>query len=47
MNLAVIGPIFVLIGVLVSALVLLVGYLADWSLAERVGPGPDGRPDMR
>ncbi len=47
MNLAVIGPLFVLVGVLVSTLVLLVGYLADWALAERVGPGPKGKPDMR
>ena len=47
MNLDVLGSLFVLVGVLVSSLVLLVGYLADWALAERVGPGPEGKPDMR
>jgi len=38
------GPYFVLVGVLISGVTLLAGYVLDWIRADQVGPGPlDGR----
>jgi len=38
------GPYFVLVGVLLSGIMLLSGYVLDWIRSDQVGPGPlDGR----
>lgn len=38
------GPYFVIVGVLISGVMLVAGYVLDWVRSDRVGPGPlDGR----
>ena len=42
------GPYFVIVGVLVSGILLLAGYVIDWVRSDEVGPGPlNGRSQTR
>jgi hypothetical protein len=40
MDIARIGSLFVLIGTILSGLMMLAGYMLDWSRADKAGPGP-------
>jgi len=40
MDIARVGSLFVLVGTIVAGLMMLVGYVLDWSRADRAGPGP-------
>ena len=41
-----IGPAFTTVATLIAGVILISGYVLDWSRADRVGPGPVAAEDQ-